>query len=93
MPYPKNANPKLKRWKAIIEDFGAKLIYKPGHQNVVADALSRQSINTLFIDTVHSAESSYTEIIKQVNQSFNSFGIQIDLVPNNSNSYNIFEKN
>lgn len=78
----KNPNPKLKRWKAIIEDFGAKLVYKPGHQNVVADALSRQCINTSSIDTAHSAESSYTEIIKQVKQPLNAYAVQIELVPN-----------
>ncbi|GBP12168.1 Retrovirus-related Pol polyprotein from transposon gypsy [Eumeta japonica] len=77
----KNPNPKLKRWKAIIEDFGAKLAYKPGHQNVVADALSRQCINTSSIDTAHSAESSYTEIIKQVSRPMNAYAIKLSLYP------------
>lgn len=37
----KNSNLKLKRWKAFIEEFSPKLIYKPGKENIVADALSR----------------------------------------------------
>lgn len=49
---------------------------------MVADALSRQCINTSTIDTVHSAENSYTEIIKQVKQPFNAYAVQIELVPN-----------
>lgn len=36
----KNPNQKIKRWKAIIEESGAEIRYKPGKQNVVADALS-----------------------------------------------------
>lgn len=31
----KNPNSKLKRWKNLIEEFGAKLEYKPGNQNIV----------------------------------------------------------
>lgn len=41
----KNTNLKIKRWKAILEESGAKIEYKPGNQNVVADALSRQLFN------------------------------------------------
>lgn len=37
----KNPITKLKRWKILIEEYGAKLVYKPGHQNIVADAFSR----------------------------------------------------
>lgn len=77
----KNPNHKLKRWKNIIEDYGAKIMYKPGAQNVVADALSRQIINTSSIGTVHSSDSSFNEIIKTVKQPFNAYGIQIELLP------------
>lgn len=41
----KNPNLKIKRWKNMIEESGAKLVYKPGKENVVADALSRQFCN------------------------------------------------
>ena len=43
----KNPNAKLKRWRAFIEEFSPKFFYKPGKENVVADALSRQHINAL----------------------------------------------
>jgi len=43
----KSPNAKLKRWKGIIDDHGPKVIYKPGKDNLVADALSRQNINVL----------------------------------------------
>lgn len=39
----KNPNLKIKRWKAFIEESGANIEYTSGKQNVVADALSRQS--------------------------------------------------
>jgi len=31
----KNPNAKLRRWKGIIDDHGAKLVYKPGKENHV----------------------------------------------------------
>lgn len=57
----KNTNAKLKRWKAFVEEHNGKIFYKPGKENVVADALSRQAINLLegvsTAATVHSEES------------------------------------
>lgn len=41
----KNPNPKIRRWRAFIEEFSPKFFYKPGKENVVADALSRQYMN------------------------------------------------
>lgn len=43
----RNPNLKIKRWKAMIEESGARMVYKPGKQNVVADALSRQYCDAL----------------------------------------------
>jgi len=37
-----NPNVKIKRWKARIDESGAKIFYKPGKDNLNADALSRQ---------------------------------------------------
>lgn len=60
----KNPNSKLKRWKCLIEEFGAKIEYKPGSENIIADALSRagypmDKINKSSLQsTEHSIESS-----------------------------------
>lgn len=85
----KNPNLKIKRWKNIIEESGAKILYKPGKQNVVADALSRQFCNALdtdsesdsgtSIDTVHSRESSLEQDIRRTLESINVFRTQIEL--------------
>lgn len=63
----RNTNAKIKRWKAFIDEHKAKLFYKPGKENYVADALSRQPLNALEEDitsdcaTVHTEESlTYT---------------------------------
>jgi len=33
-----NPNAKIRRWKARIDEFNARLFYKPGKENLVADA-------------------------------------------------------
>jgi len=55
----KSPNAKLKRWKGIIDYHGAKLVYKPGKEIHVADALSRQNINVLE-EEIESDVASYT---------------------------------
>jgi len=42
-----NPNAKIKRWKARIDESGARIFYKPGKENLVADALSRQQLNAM----------------------------------------------
>lgn len=75
----RNPNSKIKRWKAFIEEYNAKLIYKPGKENVVADALSRQHINALdnmSVETIHSEQSS-TNAIERTDKPVNCFRNQI----------------
>lgn len=38
----RNSNAKMKRWQAAIEEYAPTFHYKPGKENIVADALSRQ---------------------------------------------------
>lgn len=76
----RNPNTKLKRWKNFIAEFGAEIKYKPGHQNVVADALTRQQINfNSSGSTIHSIDSSPIESIKKVPFPLNQFKNQIEL--------------
>lgn len=74
----KNPNTKLKRWKSFIEEFSPKFFYKPGKENVVADALSRQFINNISdsLSTIHSQISS-SDNIKTLNYPVNQFKNQI----------------
>lgn len=60
----KNNNSKIKRWKAILEEYNYELKYTPGKTNVVAsDALSRlpTNLNSMTV-TQHSDESSSHKI-------------------------------
>lgn len=85
----KNPNSKLKRWKNLIEEFGAKLEYKPGNENVVADALSRVSISIDKINTSslqsteHSIQSSPVEPIPRTSKSVNNFRNQLHISHSN----------
>lgn len=83
----KNPNTKLKRWKNFILEFGAELKYKPGQQNVVADALSRQQINYSSTDnTIHSVASFPLSKIERVPFPLNRFKNQIELKKSNNDS-------
>lgn len=76
----KNSNSKMKRWKCILEEYDYELRYKPGRQNIIADALSRieQEANSL-TPTQHSAESSSENLIPSVESPINVFKNQLFL--------------
>ncbi|KAH8338199.1 hypothetical protein KR074_005839, partial [Drosophila pseudoananassae] len=80
----KNPNSKIKRWKERIEESGARVLYKPGKENYVADALSRQNVHALQNEpesdaaTVHS-EESLTYVIEASDKPVNCFQNQIIL--------------
>jgi len=80
-----NLNAKIKKWKARIDEFNARLFYKPGEDNLVADALSRQQLNVLEQEepescaaTIHS-EMSLTLTIDSTDKPLNCFQNQIIL--------------
>lgn len=85
----KNPNAKLKRWRAFIEEFSPKFHYKPGKENKVADALSRQHINNLSMtntdSTTHSEESN-TNTIKTIQGPVNQFKTQLIISRSNLNT-------
>ncbi|GBP98456.1 Retrovirus-related Pol polyprotein from transposon gypsy [Eumeta japonica] len=81
----RNPNAKIKRWKSFVDEHNAKIFHKPGKENYVADALSRQNIHALEeeevlsdIATVHS-EVSFTYTIEATDKPLNCFRNQIVL--------------
>lgn len=88
----KNPNTKLKRWKNFIAEFGAEIKYKPGYQNVVADALSRhqtvdEMINLTFDDhSTHSIKDSAIEKIERVSFPLNRYKNQIKIFKSDHDS-------
>ncbi|KAH8318248.1 hypothetical protein KR059_000693, partial [Drosophila kikkawai] len=91
----RNPNAKIKRWKAFIDEHGAKIFYKPGKENYVADALSRQAIHVLENDpqsdiaTVHS-EISLTYTIETIDKPVNCFRNQIVIEEGSADSTQTF---
>lgn len=86
-----NPNNKLKRWKNLVEEFGAKIEYKPGHENIVADTLSRiviskEKINTSSLQSSdHSIQSSPIEPIPRTHKPVNNFRNQLHISHSNIN--------
>jgi len=80
-----NPKAKIKRWKARIEETGAKVVYKPGKENLVADALSRQQINAIEKQDAESCgatilrEISLTHTIETTDKPLNCFQSQLIL--------------
>lgn len=91
----KNTNAKLKRWKAFIEEHNAKVFYKPGKENLIADALSRQPINALdnisSSATIHSKESS-TYTIPRTETPLNCYQNQIVIEESDEKSSRIWQE-
>lgn len=83
----KNHNAKMKRWKAILEEYDYELHYMPGRSNVVADALSRISQVNSMTPTEHSDESSSHELVPTVECPINVFKNQLMLSIGNEDRY------
>lgn len=91
----KNPNTKLKRWKNFIAEFGADIKYKPGYQNVVADALSRHTGQINFTNMNSTIHSNGDSQIEMVPYPLNRYKNQFELTKSDHNSLiseNIFPK-
>lgn len=78
----KNTNSKLKRWKAILEDYNYELKYKPGKANLVTESLSRPPLSTQInsmTPTEHNDDSSSQNLIPCVEIPINAFRNQIQI--------------
>lgn len=88
----KNNNSKMKRWKAILEEYNYELKYKPGNTNAVADALSRlpksSELNSLSV-TQHSDDSSGHNLIPTVETPINVFRNQLVLNRGENSGYQL----
>ena len=47
------ATQRILRWRLLLEEFGAKFVYKPGKENVIAGALSRVPSSRLERESYH----------------------------------------
>lgn len=56
-----NSSDRLMRWRLLLEEYDFKVVYKPGKQNVVADALSR-----IELTNIESASSIVDEIDQEI---------------------------
>lgn len=76
----------------MIEESGANVVYRPGKQNIVADALSRQYVNAIDLNedhsdlnSMHSRASSPIVNLPRTMEPLNTFKVQIELEHSNIN--------
>lgn len=91
----KNPNLKIKRWKALVEESGGKIRYKPGKENIIADALSRQYFHltenddsdSSLSDSIHSSPNSpEVDLIQRSSVPLNFFKNQFHIEKSIENS-------
>ena len=83
----KNTNSKMKRWKAILEEYNYELKYQPGKTNIVADALSRPPQINSMTATQHSSESSSHNLIPAIECPINAFKNQLFILVDDQEKY------
>src|SRR5262249_29405937 len=62
-----------RQWVELLKDYDCQILYHPGKANVVADALSRKLMESLY-----HISTQKKELIKDLNELFN-MGIQLEI--------------
>ena len=65
-PLQRERNLRQRRWMELIKDYDCMIDYHPGKANVVADALSRKSVQTLRALNAHLSLTDDYEILAEL---------------------------
>ena len=65
-PSQQELNLRQRRWMELIKDYDCMIDYHPGKANVVADALSRKSVQTLQASNAHLSLTDDGEIVAEL---------------------------
>ena len=66
LPSQRKLNLRQRRWMELIKDYDCVIYYHPGNANVVADALSRKSVQMLRALNAHLSLSDDGEIVAKL---------------------------
>ena len=66
LPSQRKLNLRQRRWMKFIKDYDCVIDYHPGKANVVADALSRKSVQTLRVLNAHFSLSDDGAIVAEL---------------------------
>ena len=66
LPSQRELNLRQRRWMELIKDYDCLIDYHPGKSNVVADALSRKSVQTLRALNAHLSLSNDSAIVAEL---------------------------
>ena len=66
LPSQRKLNLRQRRWMELIKDYDCMIDYHPGKANVVADALSRKSMQTLQVLNAHLSLSDDGTVVAEL---------------------------
>ena len=93
LPSQRELNLRQRRWMELIKDYDCVIDYHPGKANVVANALSRNSIQTLRTLNAHFSLSDDDTIVEELIEKLNLLNLVLEAQKSDEKIFAIVSQN